>query len=363
MGRAILRPALALGMVLACGVSASAAHAATFDIAAGPPLQRPPAGVPSDSTVNDFYPRSVTVHTGDRVKFGFYGFHNVVFPAGGQPVPPLIVADQTALVSGVVDAAGAGFWFNGQPRLVVDQRNAFPTGGTTVDGSKLVSSGLPLSEGQPKPFVARFTKRGRFTFFCTVHAGMRGSVKVVPRSRRAPTAAQNRRRVKSQLDRQIVRVKKLNRFRGPSGNVVQAGSDQGAVSILRFFPQRTTVKAGTTVRFQMARSTREIHTISFGPQPYLEGLARESIGPDPASGTQGPPTIVADSRTFRPSDPPPLPAYTGANHGNGFLNTGPLARGAGPFPPTANITFSTPGTYHYICLIHPEMTGTVVVTQ
>jgi plastocyanin len=353
--------ALAACTALVCGVSASAAHAATFDVAAGPPLQKPPAGVPRDSTVDDFYPRSVTIHPGDRVKFGFFGFHNVVFPAGGQPVPPLIAPDQTALVSGVVDAANAAFWFNGQPRLILDARSANPTGGTTVDGSKLVSSGLPLSEGQPKPFTARFPKRGRFTFFCTVHPGMRGTVKVVPRSRRAQTKAQNRRRVDKQLRRQIVTVKKLNRFKGPKGNAVQAGSDQGPVSILRFFPQSKTIKAGTTLRFQMPRSTREIHTVSFGPQAYLEDVARTSFAPDTSSGTQGPPTLVADSRAFRPSDPPPLPAYTGTNHGNGFLNTGPLGRGPGPFPPTANITFTTPGTYHYICLIHPEMHGTVVV--
>jgi plastocyanin len=359
IGRAV-RPALALSIALAFGVSASSASAATFDVAAGPPLQRPPAGVPRDSTVDDFYPRSVTVHPGDRVKFGFFGFHNVVFPAGGQRVPGLIAPDQTSLVSGVVDAANAAFWFNGQPRLVLDARGAMPTGGTTVDGSKLVSSGLPLSEGQPKPFVARFTKRGSYTFFCTVHPGMRGTIKVVPRSRRAPTKAQNQRRVDKQLKKQIVTVKKLNRFRGPKGNVVQAGSDQGAVSILRFFPKSKTVKAGTTVRFQMPRSTREIHTISFGPQAYLDEISRGSFAPVSTPGVQGPPTIVADSRAFRPSDPPPLPAYTGTNHGNGFLNTGPLGR-SGPFPPTASITFSTPGTYHYICLIHPEMHGTVVV--
>jgi plastocyanin len=31
-------------------------------------------------------------------------------------------------------------------------------------------------------------------------------------------------------------------------------------------------------------------------------------------------------------------------------------------PPSGKITFTAPGTYKFICLIHPFMHGTVVVT-
>ena len=52
-----------------------------------------------------------------------------------------------------------------------------------------------------------------------------------------------------------------------------------------------------------------------------------------------------------------------AQHGNGFFNTGVLDRdNATPLNPgEARVTFNTAGTYNYICLIHPDMKGSIVV--
>ena len=59
---------------------------------------------------------------------------------------------------------------------------------------------------------------------------------------------------------------------------------------------------------------------------------------------------------------PTLPAYDGTSHGNGYLNTGILDRDAAtPSPGSAQVTFSKAGTYNYICLIHPDMKGSIVV--
>ncbi|MCA1690230.1 MAG: hypothetical protein LC720_07325, partial [Actinobacteria bacterium] len=65
-----------------------------------------------------------------------------------------------------------------------------------------------------------------------------------------------------------------------------------------------------------------------------------------------------------PSDPPPkLPPYTGANHGNGFLTGGILDNDPkSPPPNSTTMTFAKPGTYHYECVIHAHMDGTMVVT-
>ena len=58
---------------------------------------------------------------------------------------------------------------------------------------------------------------------------------------------------------------------------------------------------------------------------------------------------------------PALPA-DGANHGNGFVNTGIIdGDSASPQPTSAQVTFSKAGTYNYICLIHPDMKGSIVV--
>ncbi len=43
---------------------------------------------------------------------------------------------------------------------------------------------------------------------------------------------------------------------------------------------------------------------------------------------------------------------------NGMKNSGNLVQGA-----TFSFTFTTPGTYSYVCAYHPQMTGEVIVTQ
>jgi plastocyanin len=64
-----------------------------------------------------------------------------------------------------------------------------------------------------------------------------------------------------------------------------------------------------------------------------------------------------------PSDPPgTLAALSPTLHGNGFWNSGVLDTAkATPLPTSNAVTFTTPGTYNFYCLIHPFMHGTVVV--
>ena len=51
------------------------------------------------------------------------------------------------------------------------------------------------------------------------------------------------------------------------------------------------------------------------------------------------------------------------SHGNGFANVGALDNN--PFtktiPSSGKIDFTTAGTYHFVCLIHPNMHGTIIV--
>ncbi len=50
-------------------------------------------------------------------------------------------------------------------------------------------------------------------------------------------------------------------------------------------------------------------------------------------------------------------------HGNGFFATGLLGPSGTPLPRTLKITFTSPGTYKYICGIHgPDMNGEIFVT-
>jgi len=350
------------GTALAGLALAPAAQAATRDVTAGPPVERPPAGVPRDAEVNDFFPERTTIAQGDRVRFHIRGFHNVVFPAGGQTPPPFLAPDPANPVAGQSDAAGRPFWFNGLPRIVADPRSAFPVGGTTVDGSTLVSSGLPQEEGEPRPFTVRFPNRGVYRYLCTVHPGMDGVVRVRARGAQIPSAARHRRAAARQFAAAVIRARRLGRFEGPRGARIQAGSDQGNVVVLRFVPRRKTVRVGRPVTLAMARQTTEAHTFTFGPPAYLRTIVEGLIAPAP--NPAGPPTLVFNPLAAYASDPPPaFPPITPTLHGNGFFNTGVLDRERGsPNPGAVRVTFGQPGRYRYICLIHPQMRGEVRVT-
>ena len=333
-------------------LAAAPASAATKTVYAGPNARLSP----KDLVINDFFRRAVTIRQGDSVRYVFRGFHNVVLPRRGQRPGGLIEPDPSAPYAGVVDAAGQPFWFNGRPRLQIGATTIVPQGGRSYDGTRLTSSGIAL--GEPRPYTVRFPRRGSFTFYCTVHAGMKGTVRVLRRGARIPTVAQDKRAAAAQLARYRTTARRLARPEIPA-RTISGGSDRGAVNYLRFFPRRLTVDAGQTVRFTVP-SKQEPHTLSVGPKAFLDELGENSFAP-PAGGP--PPPLVADGRAFLPSDPPPgpLPDFDGTNHGNGFISTGALGGGAVEQTSSA-IRFTRAGTYDFICLIHPEeMKGQITV--
>ena len=58
------------------------------------------------------------------------------------------------------------------------------------------------------------------------------------------------------------------------------------------------------------------------------------------------------------------PLRVPGTHGNGFANSGGLDRGDdSPFSGQARFTFTAPGTYRFVCLLHPFMHGTIVVSR
>jgi plastocyanin len=349
--------ALAVGLMLPGGASA-----ATKKLSAGPPISKPPPGAPKDADSNAFYRKLVTIHVGDKIRWT-RGFHTITFPRKGQKPPPFISPDASgAKIAGQNDAAGAPFWFNGQTRLVLDPKGAFPVGGKSYNGKALTSSGAPLSNGPPKPYTLKFTKAGTYQYYCTIHPGMRGSVKVVKKGKRVPTAAADRKAVKKQVAKVIKRVIADDKFAGPAGNQVDAGHDTLSTTLLRFFPATKSIPVGGTLTLALSKNTTEIHTFAFGPADYLKTQADGFVTPD-TSGGAGPPTLVFNPVIGFPSDPPPvLPPHTGAILGNGFFSTGVLDQDSKtPNPSSVPVTFSKAGTYSYICLIHPEMKGQIVV--
>jgi plastocyanin len=348
---------LALAATAAVWTAPTAGAATRTVLAGGPPPKASQAGGLKFNPaldLNGFFRRRVTIHVGDSVKWVFSQrvVHTVTFLKPGTPVPPLEQQDPAHPYTGFKDAAGNDFWFDGRaPSLLIPPDHAGPVGGTRTNGRTYHNSGL--SAPAFKPYKLKFTRAGTFRYVCLVHPGMTGTVRVVRRGHRVPSARANRREAIREMRRAIRLARRQARFH-PTGNRVVAAHDKRVVSWFRFFPAVRTIKAGQSVTFSIS-SKSEIHTITFGPETYRDNLARNLI----LGGPVGP---IFNPQIFLASDQP-LPAYDGANHGNGYFNTGILdTNPQTPVPRTATVTFSKAGTYVFECTIHPGMEGTIKVT-
>jgi plastocyanin len=344
--------------VAALAVPASAS-AATKVVDVGLPTGAQKTFQKQFADVNDFFPHGTTIHVGDSIRFVPTGFHTVDIPAkGGKPLGLLAPAGTT---SGVVDAAGAAFWFNGQPQLGFNPRLG-PPGlfgkKTSYTGAKRIESGLPLAE-HPKPFSVKFAKAGTYTYYCNVHVGMKGTIKVLAKSKRVPSARADATALKAQIASALKTAKALAKTTVAPGNVSIGASGKNGVERFAMFPATQTVPVGTTLKFSMSAKTFEDHTATFGPgdpendpTSYL-GQLEQHFQNDPTIPSQG----------GYPSEPPgTLAGLTPTLHGNGFWNSGVLDNvSATPLPSSNSVKFTAPGTYTFYCLIHPFMKGTVVV--
>jgi plastocyanin len=102
----------------------------------------------------------------------------------------------------------------------------------------------------------------------------------------------------------------------------------------------------------MSGHSIETHNVAFGPKPYLDEHAKNFFGP-----------VFEPFVTFRSEAPGQAIVFDGANHGNGYVNTGILDANPGtPLPKSDKVTFTEPGTYSYYCAVHGnDMAGEIVV--
>lgn len=340
---------------------AAAAHAATKTVTMGEPANTVKTFENKyGSDVNDFFPHGVTIHVGDSIKWMATGFHTVDLPKKGTG-PAALVAATGQKVTGVNDAAGAPFWFNGQNVLSFNPLLGASLFGkkATYNGSKRVGSGAFTGTGNPPPFTVKFTKAGNFTYYCNIHHGMKGIVHVVPKGKPVPSRKTDAAAVKKMVARDLKAAKAASKATVPAGTVDVGNSAPNGVSVYAFLPRTMTVSVGTTLTFRMTAGQTETHTATTGPgnpqsQPtsYLGQIAASFDGPGPF-----------DARGVYASDPVGTPAsLTPTYHGNGFWNSGALdASTATPFGSSNSVKFTAPGTYEFFCMIHPFMHGTVIV--
>jgi plastocyanin len=326
----------------------------------------PPAGAkalgkvgPVD--VNDFFPHGITIHKGDKIKFAPVGFHSVDIPTRGGDITPLI-SPTGAAISGSNDAANQPFWFNGQPQLGFTP-SLFPPGAygkkLKYNGKKEIVSGLPLAP-KNKPFTVKFTKTGKFTYFCNLHAGMKGTVTVKPKGKKIPSKKADKKALKRQIARSIKTAKTLSSAKPPANTIDVGVAGKHGEEMFAFAPSTLTVPPGTTINFRMSPGTKDVHTATTGPGDP-EADPNSYLGQVAAGFNANP----FDPRAVYPSETPGSPAanLTPGFHGNGFWNSGAMDGSAATpqLPSNQSVKFSAPGTYQFYCMVHPFMHATVTV--
>jgi plastocyanin len=174
---------------------------------------------------------------------------------------------------------------------------------------------------------------------------------------------------------------------------VQAGGGNATAPLTTFSPQRVEIKTGDTVSWYNPTPVGEPHTVTFVldnrtmagfATPFGVSNSTQFMSLPPSSnsepaiipGKDGMKTVVAiNARVYNPvviDSANNVKKFAGPNatyvlNGNEkYVNSGfILPKGQGKDYPGSSsmftVTFQKSGTYEYLCIIHPWMTGKVVV--
>jgi plastocyanin len=296
-----------------------------------------------------FLPNEVWIHPGDSVTWTFptHERHTLTFLKPGQTRPP-----------------GFGPIFGvpvGCPGLTTD--------GSSFDGTACVTSGVLLLDDDtptvdPLTYSVTFPAAGNFKFVCLIHADMTGAVHVVDASEPLPHYQDfYDREAQSEQVLLLADASHLegrgapgNQDRGQSNDVAvgigeivtTTGGGSQTASLMRFLRETIGVRVGDTVEWTSLDPSIN-HTVTFGvepadPRPRSANVQLTSDGARQA--VIGSPTDSVNS---------------------GFLSPAPQDRAglaqSAPGVTRFRVTFTSPGTFNYICAVHDQlgMKGTVIV--
>jgi plastocyanin len=229
------------------------------------------------------------------------------------PVPAVSSRQDPPSSSSLSPFSGKGYWNSGVVLPALLAGDKMPTAAT-----------IELSEAIPP---------GSYPLFFLIHPYMNGHLEVVAKDadRLGPAAvAEAAERELEQIRSRAAALEKPARaVRGATP--VIAGWGDRIVAADVFAPSTISVEVGETVAW-VSESPYMPHTVSFEP-PF------------------GGPT---DPNAFLPAG-----ARSGSSYEGGIAHSGIL--GPAPAPGSFSLRFTKPGTYRYVCILHPRMSGTVNV--
>lgn len=295
-----------------------------------------------------FMPDAITINAGDSIWFdigAMPGFHTITFLAG-QKMPPLFIPDPNA-----TPVAGGP-----PPNQLINPMMAFPMGGTTVDGSTYVNSGVVALADPTKPIIYTFPKEGTFDYLCLPHQFvMKAKVKVQKKGSAYPKdqaaydkiAADELAKWTKDAEAAIKEHAKGSSKKQADGSTlweatVGVGEHNGRGQV--FLPATLEIKVGDSVKW-FHHAPGEPHTVTFvgsDTQPPEDTIVKPS--------PNGPPTIYQNSLTQMPQ---------GGNtfDGKGYVNSGWLGIKEMGLPETFECKFTAAGDYIYYCALHGDAKG------
>jgi plastocyanin len=336
-----------------------------------------------------YFPKTVEAHPGETVSFhnNFSGEpHTVTFgtladaalkaaatadPNG--PPPPEVAKLPDLLPQGPGDANQTA-----AKACVVDSGD-LPKDGEGCDGTDAAFTGKQVfyNSGYLSSDTTSWDLKladdiapGSYSYYCLLHGpSMSGTIDVVDKATTVPSPGEVAKQAAAERDAGLAKVKDAVAAL-PKGEIpglvpaapgqVLAGTgaeDPSAPGVEEFGPKQIKIKVGESVTWVFVGP----HTVSFNaPKGAAEALIKGDDGgwhlnPKANDPAGGPPVAMNEG-------PPGPPKVTdgGSFDGTGFRSTGFVVS----FPPALSaykLTFTKPGTYGYLCLIHPGMTGSVVV--
>lgn len=350
-----------------------------------------------------YYPNVVTVHAGDTVVFHYVGVgepHTVTLGtlandavaafnkltpaqennpprsalAADAKLPQLLNASGTAVVP---SAANPCDLQTGLP----SSKAACPTSAAApaFDGKQsYVNSGWLKADERFTVHLSPATPPGTYRFLCLVHREfMQGRITVVPATTRVPSPAAQAALGRKQLARDEAALAGAAKLLAqgkppipgltlPGAHPILTGSGapgSGAGSIDQFGPRTVRIPVGGSVTWWLAG----LHSITFNSNSSDNDIQTVYRNGDVQINAR------AAGPVGGPGEPAKPPTGGTAKHinfkvvasqswdGVGFHNSGVFGNSQPPNIEGYRLTFTRAGTYKFICTVHDNMKGTIIV--
>jgi len=344
---------------------------------------------------DDFFPRALTVAQGSTIGFAIEGFHTATL----LPVATTVAQDNATAGVAAPDAEDTTPNPNGTTHLNESIAGLTPLPATgcgaptdpcTFDGTAIVSAGAPLSGPPSGPYAVTITAPpGKYVFHCRIHSQMEGTLDVVAQGGTSTTADELNAAVQTQIAADVAAGTTAEAAANTAGHTVNAdgsvtwtlsagtSSPDGHTVILEMLPVSVAIAPGDTVVWK-APGHNEVHTVTFPGELHSDAVPMcENGAVDvPAVPKVNPPQGPFD---FACGSAPPDEIEFGGGNGvttitdpttvadSGLMaNDGEAAAFGAPATAaltswSASFTGAAPGLYTYVCQIHNNMQGTILI--